>query len=395
MSVGEWFSNHEIILTGVTSDLGRALLEKLLRAFPNVKINAVLRSRNGLNKDDRMKSILSSPGYERLRQEDPSAITRVKGLEGNLLYEDIGLSDDDVSRLKNVAVLFHPAGPDGEVLEFCQRLPNLRAIVSVSSLFKQKGSIMETHQNGKNSDVPLVVLRVPFLGPAYKEPIPGFVQVLKGPTALMIGAGYAYGKSDLPAEVFPIDLVVNTMIVAAWERGLRSRSDEPTVYNALSLGCTWAELIEKGNLANRKFSYPTFGVRGMTSVGFLHWIVVLFMEWMPSAACDAILSVFGAKPRCVAEHEKVRKALGSLEPIASRSWSVERKRIYQLQERLTLQDKDAYPISSEIDLESYALCAAASARKYCVNEDSIKIVKNFKLLFVALFVILVLYYFFK
>lgn len=64
MSVGDWYGNREILFTGVTSQLGRALLEKLLRAFPNVKIYAVLRSRNGLNKDDRIKSIFSSPGYD-------------------------------------------------------------------------------------------------------------------------------------------------------------------------------------------------------------------------------------------------------------------------------------------------------------------------------------------
>ena len=62
MSLQEWFRNREVLLTGVSSEVGRALLEKILRTFPEVKVYAVLRSRFGYNKDDRIKKIFASPG---------------------------------------------------------------------------------------------------------------------------------------------------------------------------------------------------------------------------------------------------------------------------------------------------------------------------------------------
>nr|QGV11521.1 FAR7 [Tetrastichus brontispae] len=50
-------------MTGVTSELGCNLLEKLLRCFPGVKIHAVLRSREFMNQTDRIhKRIWNSPG---------------------------------------------------------------------------------------------------------------------------------------------------------------------------------------------------------------------------------------------------------------------------------------------------------------------------------------------
>ncbi|KAF7395629.1 hypothetical protein HZH68_009679 [Vespula germanica] len=63
MSLREWYANREILLTGVTSELGQNLLEKILRTFPDVKVNLIVRKRNNLTKDDRVKKIFGSPGY--------------------------------------------------------------------------------------------------------------------------------------------------------------------------------------------------------------------------------------------------------------------------------------------------------------------------------------------
>lgn len=69
------------------------------------------------------------------------------------------------------------------------------------------------------------------------------------------------------------------------------------VCNAVSIGCTWSDLIEKGRRGNQKFAYPTFGIRGMTSVVALYRTLVLLLEWLPSTLCDAILGLVGAKKR--------------------------------------------------------------------------------------------------
>lgn len=72
---------------------------------------------------------------------------------------------------------------------------------------------------------------------------------------------------------------------------------KPIVYNGTLLGCTWSDLIKKSQRASNKFPYPTFGIRGMTSIKPLHWILVLFLEWLPSLLCDVVLGLCGRKQR--------------------------------------------------------------------------------------------------
>ncbi|XP_034196364.2 putative fatty acyl-CoA reductase CG5065 [Osmia lignaria lignaria] len=381
MALSEWYADRELLLTGVTSDFGRALLEKILRSFPNVKVYTVLRSRNGLDKEDRIRNIFLSPRFERVRQELPDAISRVKAFEGNLVYDGLGTMKEDRKLLQNVSVVLHAGGPCQKLFEFCQKLPRLEVAAIVSSVFQQEGRTSEGSREEDVADVPVAFLRLPLIGPAYREPMPGFVDVLTGPTALIVGAGFALGKSQLRAEIIPIDLAVNSLIVSAWERATIKNVQETVVYNAIPVDCTWAELIKKGRRGNRKFTYPTFGLRGMTSIAGLHWILVLLFEWLPSAFCDTILSQLGAKKRLLEEQRRVRNALRSLESISSRSWSAERNRLYLLHQRLSSEEQDAFPVAAEIDVESYVLCATAAARKYCVDDSNIGIVKIFRLLF--------------
>lgn len=65
MALREWYASRELLLTGVTSDVGTALIEKILRSFPDVTVYVVLRSQSGADKDDRIKQLFSTPRYER------------------------------------------------------------------------------------------------------------------------------------------------------------------------------------------------------------------------------------------------------------------------------------------------------------------------------------------
>jgi len=77
----------------------------------------------------------------------------------------------------------------------------------------------------------------------------------------------------------------------------RTNATKPIVYNAALLGCTWDDLIKKSRRASWTFPYPTFGIRGMTSIESLYWILVLLLEWLPSLLCDIIFGLCGRKQR--------------------------------------------------------------------------------------------------
>jgi fatty acyl-CoA reductase len=56
---------------------------------------------------------------------------------------------------------------------------------------------------------------------AWKEPIPGWVDNLNGPTGLIAGAGKGVLRTilcyrDLVADLIPVDTAINLLISVAW-----------------------------------------------------------------------------------------------------------------------------------------------------------------------------------
>ena len=83
--------------------------------------------------------------------------------------------------------------------------------------------ILEEH-----GDVPTAIVRPSIVTAALQEPIPGWIDNLNGPTAVI--AGMAKGvisvvrcKEDLVADVVPVDIVINLMIVVAWHTATHNK----------------------------------------------------------------------------------------------------------------------------------------------------------------------------
>lgn len=71
---------------------------------------------------------------------------------------------------------------------------------------------------------------------AWKEPLPGWVDNLNGPTGILVGAGKGvirtmHCNSEFIADVVPVDVSVNSMILIAWKSGAQVRKDVADVYN--------------------------------------------------------------------------------------------------------------------------------------------------------------------
>ena len=62
--------------------------------------------------------------------------------------------------------------------------------------------------------------------PALRSPLPGWVDTLNGPVGVLAAAGKGVMRSMMCeernyAEVFPVDLCINCIIMAAYTRGLQ------------------------------------------------------------------------------------------------------------------------------------------------------------------------------
>lgn len=87
---------------------------------------------------------------------------------------------------------------------------------------------------------------------AWKEPIPGWVDNLNGPTGILVGAGKGVIRSmhcnaDLNADIVPVDVAINSLIILAHKLGTSQRKDEPLVYNVTGNRVSCLKIFLKKN----------------------------------------------------------------------------------------------------------------------------------------------------
>lgn len=63
---------------------------------------------------------------------------------------------------------------------------------------------------------------------------------MNGPTGLMIGAARGVVRSmhcnpDFPADILPVDVAINAIITAAWERGQKQDNNTVDFMNVVSI----------------------------------------------------------------------------------------------------------------------------------------------------------------
>lgn len=92
--------------------------------------------------------------FERIKSENSSVLTKIHGIEGDAKKLRLGISDDDLEKLKSCTVIFHLAAcvrfddqlsaalklntrGTREICELARDLPQLKAFVYVSTAYVQ------------------------------------------------------------------------------------------------------------------------------------------------------------------------------------------------------------------------------------------------------------------
>jgi fatty acyl-CoA reductase len=74
--------------------------------------------------------------------------------------------------------------------------------------------------------VPLAIVRPSIVTAALREPFPGWIDNLNGPTGLIAGGGKGFIRifkvesSDFVTDLIPVDLSINLMIAVAWRTAI-------------------------------------------------------------------------------------------------------------------------------------------------------------------------------
>ena len=115
--IEEGLAGKTLLVTGSTGFLGKSVVEKCLRALPEIRrINLGIRSSTRRPARDRLeREVLASPAFRRLKQElgeagfKTLAAEKLAVLELDLSSEDLGLNDASREELRHCDVVIHSA----------------------------------------------------------------------------------------------------------------------------------------------------------------------------------------------------------------------------------------------------------------------------------------------
>lgn len=153
-SIPDFYSGKNVLVTGGTGFIGKVLIEKLLRSCPGVKtVYCLIRSKKGLSATERLTNMLKEPLYENLHDTQPNFTEKVIAVSGDVLEDELGLSDSDQRLLEDdIHVVFNSAATVrfDEPLRFavemnvvavrkmvnlCKRMKRLECLLHVSTAY--------------------------------------------------------------------------------------------------------------------------------------------------------------------------------------------------------------------------------------------------------------------
>ncbi|XP_018353624.1 PREDICTED: putative fatty acyl-CoA reductase CG5065 isoform X1 [Trachymyrmex septentrionalis] len=228
--------------------------------------------------------------------------------------------------------------------------------------------------------LPVGIIRPSIVIASYKEPVPGWVDNMNGPTGLMIGAGKGVIRSmlcnaDYISDIIPCDMAINATIALAWQVGTE-KSTKPIFLNATANQenpISWGDALELGkkHVFENPFSQPLWYPGGrMTSSKVLHWLAVIFFQTIPAYVLDSLLIVTGNKPFLVRVQSRVNAGLDLLQYYTMKQWIFRNDNLRDLQQRLCPSDKEIFFMDTKvIHWNEYILKYILGTRQYYLKDD--------------------------
>ncbi|CAF0760848.1 unnamed protein product [Didymodactylos carnosus] len=185
--------------------------------------------------------------------------------------------------------------------------------------------------NEKLTLPPMSIVRVSMIGSAWKEPYPGWVEKSNGLSELFISSSRGYlrtmkGDSHAILDIVPVDIPVNLLIVAAWQKykqqtqhSSENNLNDISIYHCTSSGLNpfhWQEMENFFTEFSKRIPYEGAFRRPnltITSHSLLHDSYVFFSHLIPAYLADFGLRLIGKKPYIVDLYKHIHKILISLE----------------------------------------------------------------------------------
>ncbi|XP_063218800.1 putative fatty acyl-CoA reductase CG5065 [Bacillus rossius redtenbacheri] len=231
-----------------------------------------------------------------------------------------------------------------------------------------------------SSKIPTGIARPSIVTGVWKEPLPGWVENLNGPTGLMIGAGKGVIRSmhcnpDYCGDFMPVDVTANAIIALAWKVA-NTRPTTPLVVNVTLSGdnpVTFGTILDVGRklLYEYPLEYPLWYPGGSLKTSRVaHNLCVFFFHFIPAYFIDALLMLMGQKPFMVRVQRRVQGGLQMLQYYTTKVFVFRNDNLHALSQSLAPRDRRTfYTDVSRLQWPDYMKLVLLGTRRFCLKED--------------------------
>ncbi|XP_055383701.1 fatty acyl-CoA reductase 1-like [Condylostylus longicornis] len=109
--IADFYAGKKVLITGASGFIGKVVLEKLLRACPDIsQVYLFLRPKRNKSSEERLQKILENSLFNIIREKDPDQLKKVRLIEAELKKASLELKPEDEELLiNNCQLVFHVA----------------------------------------------------------------------------------------------------------------------------------------------------------------------------------------------------------------------------------------------------------------------------------------------
>ena len=225
----------------------------------------------------------------------------------------------------------------------------------------------------KAHGLPVAIIRPSIVVASWEYPMKGWIDNYNGPTGLLAGASTGVlrtmlVKRDCVADLIPVDVAINVMIVSAWKIA-QEHNTMPAIYNVTSGSInpiTWGQIEDWSLVSIKKFPMSTMlWYPGGSFKKNAHYDLIcrwLFL-YTPAFLIDVVSTILRMPRWATKLSGRIMKQIEVLQFFTLNEWSWSNHNLNNLQKTLVSTDKNSLktfdfnirPLDWRIFLDHYVL----------------------------------------
>ncbi|KAK3909444.1 Putative fatty acyl-CoA reductase [Frankliniella fusca] len=245
-------------------------------------------------------------------------------------------------------------------------------------------ALAEVYIAKEAGDLPVAIVRPSIVTAAVREPLPGWVGNLNGPSGLLVGLGHGALRTinirrDMVADLIPVDKCINLLITAAWQAAKAGRKvngktseEQVAVYNCVSgvqNPLLWGRMVDASLSALRRHPFSA----ALWYPDISCWRSRVAQRPVRPGRAHDPRPPHGRRgaPLMAKTRQKLSKALSSLRFFTTREWRFTDDNVQALMSEMTHADRRVFNFDvSDLDWDAYLTTYVLGIRRFVLKEDS-------------------------